>query len=70
VFKNRVLRRIFSPKKGEVAARWRTLHNEELTDLYSSPNIVQFIKPKRMRWGGHVERIGKGEVYTGFCGET
>jgi hypothetical protein len=54
VFKNRVLRRIFGPKRDEVAREWRRLHNEELNDLYSSPNIIRVIKSKKMRWVGHV----------------
>ena len=57
VFENMVLRRIFGPRKDELTGKWRRLHNEELIDLYSSPNIV--IKWKRMRWAGHVVRIGE-----------
>jgi len=57
VFENRVLR-IFGPKKDEVTGEWRKLHNEELNDLYCSPNIVRVIKP-RMRWTGHVACMGK-----------
>ena len=52
-----VLRRIFGPRRGEVTGEWRRLHNEELNDLYSSPNIVRVIKSRRMRWAGHVERM-------------
>jgi hypothetical protein len=52
VFENRVLRRTFGPKRNEVIGEWRKLHNEELNDLYSSPNIVRVIKSRRMRWGG------------------
>jgi hypothetical protein len=66
VFENRVLRRIFGPKRDEVTAEWRKIHIEELSDLCSSPNIVRVIKSRRMRWAGHVARIGRGEVYTGF----
>jgi len=58
VFENRVLRRIFRPKKDEVTMEWRTLHNEELNDLYCSPNIVRVINSRRMRWAGHVARMG------------
>jgi hypothetical protein len=59
VFENRVLRRIFGPKRDEVTGDWRKLHNEELNDLYFSPNIVRVIKSKRMRWVGHVARMGE-----------
>jgi hypothetical protein len=59
VFENRVLRRIFGPKKDEVTGELRGLHNEELNDLYSSPNIIQAIKSRRMRWAGHVARMGE-----------
>jgi hypothetical protein len=54
VFENRVLRRIFGPKRDEVTGDWRKLHNEELHDLYSSPSIIRIIKSRRMRWAGHV----------------
>jgi len=59
VFENRVLRRIFGPKKVEVTGEWRKLHNEELNDLYSPPNIVRMIKSRRMTWAGHVARMGE-----------
>jgi hypothetical protein len=57
VFENRVLRRIFGPKRDGVAGGWRKMHNEELRDLYSSPSIIRIIKLRRMRWAGHVVRI-------------
>jgi hypothetical protein len=60
VFEIRVLRRIFGPKRNEVTGEWRRLHNEELNDLYSSPNIIRVIKSRRMRWASHVARIGEG----------
>jgi hypothetical protein len=59
VFENRVLRRIFGPKRDEVTGKWRRLHNEELNDLYSSPNIIWVTKLRRMRWTGHVARMGE-----------
>ena len=59
VFEKRVLRRIFGPKRDEVTGEWRTLHNEELNDLYSSPNIVWVIKSRRIRWAEHVARMGE-----------
>ena len=58
VFENLVLRRIFGPKRDEVTGEWKKLHNEELNNLYSSPNIVRAIKSRRMRWVGHVARMG------------
>jgi hypothetical protein len=54
-----VLRRIFGPKRDEATGEWRRLHNEELNDLYSSPNIIRVIKSRRMRWAGHVARMGE-----------
>jgi hypothetical protein len=60
VFENRVLRTIFGPKREEDRS-WRKLHNDELHSLYSSPNIVRVIKSRRMRWAGHVTRIGEGK---------
>jgi len=66
VFENRVLRRIFGPRRDEVTGEWRKLHNEELNDLYSSPNIVRVIKSKKVVWSRHVAHVGRGEVYSGF----
>jgi hypothetical protein len=59
VFENKMLRRIFGPKRDEVTGEWRKLHNEELHDLYSSPNIIRIMKSRRMRWVGHVARMGR-----------
>ena len=66
VFENRVLRRVFGPKRDEVTGEWRKLHNEEFRDLYSLPNIVRVVKSRRMRWAGHVARMGEGRECTGF----
>ena len=64
---NRVLRRIFGPKRDEVTGEWRKLHSE---DLYSSPNILRVLKCRRMRWAGHVARMGKGRsVYRFLVGK-
>ena len=59
VFENMVLRRKFGPRRDEVMGEWRRLHNEELNDLYSSPSIMRVIKSRRMRWAGHVVRMGE-----------
>jgi hypothetical protein len=59
VFENKVLRRIFGPKTDEVTGEWRRLHNKELHALYSSPNIIRVIKSGRLRWAGHVARMGE-----------
>jgi len=70
VFENMVLRRILGPRRNEVTGEWRRLHNEELNDLYSSPNIVRVIKSRRMRWAGHVARMGEERgVYRVFMGK-
>ena len=58
VFENRMLRRVFGPRRGDVTGEWRKLHNEELSHLYSLPNIVRVVKSRRMRWVGHVARMG------------
>ena len=60
VFEIEVLRKIFGPKRGEITAEWRRLHNEELHGLYSSPNIVRVIKSRIMRWAGRLARMGEG----------
>jgi hypothetical protein len=60
VFENRVLRRIFGPKSDEVTGQWGKLHSGQLHNLYSSPDIVRQIKSRRMRWAGHVARMGEG----------
>jgi hypothetical protein len=59
LFENRMLRRVFGPKRDEVTGEWRKLHNEELNDLYSLLNIVRVVKSRRMRWVGHVARMGE-----------
>jgi len=69
VFQNMVLRRMFGPRRDGVTGEWRRLHNEELNDLYSSLNIVRVIKSRRMRWSGHVARMGERGVYRVFVGK-
>jgi PAS domain-containing protein len=64
VFENRVFRRVFGSKRDEVTGKWRKLHNEELSDLYSLPNIARVVKSRRMRWAGHVARVGRKEGCT------
>jgi hypothetical protein len=67
---NRVLRRIFGPRRDEVKGEWRKLHNEELRNLYSSPSIIRIIKSRRVRWAGHVARMGeKRNAYRLFVGK-
>ena len=66
VFENRLLRRVFGRKRDEVRGEWRKLHNEDVSDLYSLPNIVRVVKSRRMRWAGYVARMGRGEGCTGF----
>jgi hypothetical protein len=71
VFKNRVLRRIFGPKRDEVKGEWRKFHNKELHDLYSSPSIIRIIKSRKMRWAGHVARMGeKRSAYRLLVGKS
>ena len=66
VFENRVLRRVFGPKRDKVTGKWRKLHNEELNDLCCSPNIVRVINSRRMSWVGHVAHMERGEAYIGI----
>jgi hypothetical protein len=70
VFENRVLRRIFGPKRDEVTGDWRKLHNEKLRNLYSSPNIIRMIKTRRMRHAEHLARLGeKSNAYRILVGK-
>jgi hypothetical protein len=70
VFENRVLRKIFAPKRDRVTGGWRKLHNEELHNLYSSPSIIRIINSMMMWWAGHVARIGeKRNVYRLLVGK-
>jgi hypothetical protein len=69
VFENRVLRRIFGPKRDEVTGEWRKLHNEEFHNLFSSPNIIRQIKSSRMMWAGHVARMVERKVYKLLVGK-
>ena len=70
MFENRVLRRVSGPKREEVTGEWRKLHNEELSDLYSLPNIVRVVKSRRMRWAGHVAHMWQGRwVYRVLVGK-
>jgi hypothetical protein len=71
VFKYRVLRTIFGRKRDEVAGEWRKMHSGELHNLYSSPDIIRQIKSRRMRWAGHVARMGEGRnVYRVLKGKS
>jgi hypothetical protein len=71
VFENRILRRIFGPKRDEVMGEWRKLHNEELLNLYSSPDIIRQVKSRRMRWAGPCGMHGRGEKSVlGFGGKA
>ena len=69
MFENRVLRRVFGPKRDDVTKEWRQLHNEVLRDLYSLPNILRVVKSRRMRWAWHVARMGERSAQ-GYSGET
>jgi hypothetical protein len=69
VIENRVLRRIFGPKRDEVTGEWRELHNEEVHIFYSSPNVIRQIKSRKIRWVGHVARMGEERVW-GFDGKA
>jgi hypothetical protein len=70
VFENRVLRRIFGPKRDEMMGEWRKLHNKELHNLYSSPDIIRQVKSRRMRWAGHVAHMGgERNVYKVLVGK-
>jgi hypothetical protein len=70
VFENRALRRIFGSKRDELTGELRKLHNEKLNDLYCSPNITRMFKYRRMKWAEHAGLWGRGEMRTGFGGET
>ena len=65
MFENRVLMRIFGPKRDKVTKEWRNLYNEELNDLYFSPNVIRVIKSRRIRWAGLVARMGGGKKFSG-----
>jgi hypothetical protein len=69
VFENRVLRRIFGPKRDEVTGGWRKLHSEELHNLYSSASIIRMIKSRRMRWTVHIARMWRRGVHIGYWWE-
>jgi hypothetical protein len=70
VFENELLRRIFGPKRNEVTGEWRRLHNKELYAVYSSPNIIRVMKSRRLRWAGHVARMGERRgVYRALVGK-
>ena len=70
VSENRVLKRIFGPKRGELTGKWRKLYNGDLTDLYTLPNIIRVIKSRRMRWDGHVAGRGEARCVQDFGGEN
>jgi hypothetical protein len=70
VFENRVLRRIFGPKRDEMTGEWKKLHNEELRDFHSSPSVIRIIKSKTVRWAGHVARMGRRGMRIGYWWES
>jgi hypothetical protein len=70
VFENRVLRRIFGPRRAEVSGGWRKMRNEELHNLYSKPNIIGAIKSRRIRWAGNVARMERRVIHIGYWWET
>jgi hypothetical protein len=70
VVDNRVLRRIFGPKREEVTGGWRKLHNEELHNLHCSPSIIRMFKSMRVRWAGHVARMGRSGMHIGYWRES
>jgi hypothetical protein len=70
LFENRVLRRIFGPKRDEVTGEWRKLYSEELQNLYSSPDIIRQVKSRRMMWAGHVAHMGEERSVLGFGGKA
>jgi hypothetical protein len=70
VFENRVLRRIFEPKRDEVIIGWRKLHNERLHNLYGSPSIIRMIKLRRMKWAGHLARMWRRGIHIGLGGKA
>jgi hypothetical protein len=70
VFGNEVLRRIFGPKRDEIIGGWRKLYNDELHNLYSSPNTIRMVKSRRMRWAEHVARMGRKGMYIGVSWQS
>jgi hypothetical protein len=70
MFENRMLRRIFGPKGDEVKGEWNKLHNEEFSDLYYSPSTIRITKSRRMRWAGHVARMGRRGTRIGYWWES